>query len=249
MFDKSPTWTRIAGEPNKVIRVHLGYVPDLDDTSADEQRGLRLAIVGAILAHIVLFLVHVPYEPSRPEWIGREQQVFAVRQLQFKQPEAVQQQSLPKPREAVKRIPIPDPTPDDPEPIRLEEMELPVPNLEVTEMGIDDFFIPDGPPRPMPAGGPPVRVGGDVKPPVKIFGGMPRYTEEARQGRVQGVVILEAVIDNEGHVVDVRVLKGLPLGLSDTAVEAALAWRFKPAMRGVEPVSVFYNLTVRFSLQ
>ena len=75
------------------------------------------------------------------------------------------------------------------------------------------------------------------------------YTEEARQGRVQGVVILEAIIDVLGNVEDVKVLKGLPLGLSETAVTAASDWKFRPALRNGDPVPVFYNLTVRFSLQ
>ena len=249
MFEKSPTWRRIAGEPNKVIRIHLGYVPELDTDPDEERRGVRWAILGAVVLHIVLFLVHIPLKASRPEWKGREQKVFQVRQLQLKQRELVPQKALPKPRRAVKRIPIPDPTPDEPEPILLEEMELPVLEFEFPESEIDAFFIPEGPPGLLPGGGNPSRVGGDVAPPVKLSGDRPLYTEEARQGRVQGVVILEAVIDQQGDVLNVRVLKGLDLGLTESAVHAARGWKFKPALRGSEPVAVFYNLTVRSSLQ
>jgi protein TonB len=62
-------------------------------------------------------------------------------------------------------------------------------------------------------------------------------------------VILEAIIDEAGDVDEVTVLKGLPLGLTETAVVAARDWKFKPATRDGAPVPVFYNLTVRFSLQ
>jgi protein TonB len=66
---------------------------------------------------------------------------------------------------------------------------------------------------------------------------------------VQGIVILEAIIDAMGNVTNIKILKGLPMGLSDTAVEAAANWKFKPATRNGVPVPVFFNLTIRFSLQ
>lgn len=67
--------------------------------------------------------------------------------------------------------------------------------------------------------------------------------------RVQGVVILETVIDEHGDVTDVKVLKGLPKGLSEAAVDAVRAWKFKPARKDGMPVAVFYVLTVNFTLK
>jgi protein TonB len=63
------------------------------------------------------------------------------------------------------------------------------------------------------------------------------------------VVLLEAVIDVDGSVVNVRVLKGLPQGLTESAAETAKIWKFEPATRNGQPVAVYLNLTVRFSLQ
>ena len=99
-----------------------------------------------------------------------------------------------------------------------------------------------------PDAGPPYRVGGNVTRPEKVAGDPPQYSEEARMARVQGVVIVEAVIDEEGKVTDAKVLKGLPMGLSEAALEAIQAWEFKPAMLDGKPVAVYYALTVNFTL-
>lgn len=249
MLEDSRTWQRISGEPERGIRIHLGYVPEIEIDEGEERRGMRRAVIGAIALHVVLFLVTFPFEPSASDWQPPERVVFAVKELRFERPEPEPQQALPRPRRAVKRIPIPDPTPDEPEPILPDEPEIEVPLLDIDALGIDDFFIPDGPPSDGPSGGQAMRLGGDILPPVKLSGETPVYTEEARQGRIQGVVILEAVIDVTGDVSEVKILKGLPLGLSETAVAAAEQWKFRPALRNGEPVPVYYNLTVTFSLQ
>src|SRR5918999_2494469 len=74
----------------------------------------------------------------------------------------------------------------------------------------------------------------------------PRYTELARRSGVQGTVIVEAIIDEKGYVTNVRVLRGLPMGLDRAAVDAIQQWRFKPATLNSKPVKVYYTLTVIF---
>ncbi len=95
----------------------------------------------------------------------------------------------------------------------------------------------------------PFQVGGDVSAPLKISAPSPQYTEQARQARIQGVVIVQAIIDCAGFVTDINVLKELPMGLTEAAVEAISQWRFEPARLNGSPVSVYYNLTVNFRLQ
>lgn len=95
----------------------------------------------------------------------------------------------------------------------------------------------------------PMHVGGEVTAPVKIFAPSPQYTPEARAARVQGVVIVQAIINCDGEVTNTNVLKGLPLGLTEAAVEAISRWRFEPARQNGTPVMVFYNLTINFRLQ
>jgi len=95
----------------------------------------------------------------------------------------------------------------------------------------------------------PLRVGGGVSRPEIIDRVQPQYTEVARKARLQGTVIVEAIIDEQGRVQNVKVLKGLPMGLDKAAVEAVQKWRFKPAMFQGKPVKVYYSLTVNFQVQ
>ncbi len=95
----------------------------------------------------------------------------------------------------------------------------------------------------------PLQVGGEVSAPTKISSPPPIYTNEARQARVQGVVIVQATIDCSGVVTNTRVLQGLPAGLTESTVDAISRWRFNPARRDGTPVSVYYNLSVNFRLQ
>ena len=74
-------------------------------------------------------------------------------------------------------------------------------------------------------------------------------SEIARKARIQGVVIVEAIIDKTGNVTNVKILKGLPMGLDQAAADAVKKWKFKPATLNGKPVAVIYNLTVNFRLQ
>jgi TonB family protein len=94
----------------------------------------------------------------------------------------------------------------------------------------------------------PFRVGGDVKAPVVINRVEPIYTAEAFEHRISGIVIVEAVVDRTGHVSDVEVLKPLPFGLDQAAVDAVRKWTFRPGTLNGWPVDVLFNLTINFEL-
>jgi len=208
----------------------------------EDNRRLRWALAWAIIAHVVFFAIKLP-ELVAEAHEEPKQKVYVVQQVRFKPPPPKQQQEIPKTRS--KRVPIPDPTPDEPEPIRLPEEIKPEVELPDTDI---IFGIPEGPP-PIPEPTGPIRVGGDVKAPVKITYPSPQYTEIARKARIQGVVIVEAIIDKEGNVTNVKVLKGLPMGLDQAAVDAVSRWKFEPGTLNGKPVAVVYNLTVNFQLQ
>lgn len=84
--------------------------------------------------------------------------------------------------------------------------------------------------------------------PVKVHGVKPEYPELARQARLQGVVILRTLIDDEGNVVNIEILKELPMGLSEAAVDAVKQWKFEPAKLHGLPVPVNHNVSVNFRL-
>jgi TonB family protein len=76
----------------------------------------------------------------------------------------------------------------------------------------------------------------------------PQYTEAARKGGVEGVVVLESIIDEEGCVTRVKLLKSLDPGLDEFAATAVRHWTFKPAMQHGKPVKVYYSLTINFQV-
>lgn len=106
-----------------------------------------------------------------------------------------------------------------------------------------------GDPEPEAKNDEPIVVGGAVKKPEILVKTQPRYTELARRAKVQGSVMLKAVIDERGIVTDLQVLKPLPMGLDQSAIDAVSKWRFKPATLHGRPVKVYFNLTVNFTLQ
>ena len=92
-------------------------------------------------------------------------------------------------------------------------------------------------------------VEGDVQKPIRLTGPAPVYPEEARKERIQGMVVVKAVIDHEGKVVSTEVVESAREDLDAAAAEAIGAWTFEPATLKGEPVSVYYNLTVNFRLE
>jgi TonB family protein len=92
-----------------------------------------------------------------------------------------------------------------------------------------------------------VRAVGEIKPPKLIREVPPRYPEKARQARVEGIVILEAKIDEQGNVIDTRVLRSIPL-LDQAAIDALMQWKYEPLQIDGKPRKVLFTVTVRFVL-
>jgi protein TonB len=75
----------------------------------------------------------------------------------------------------------------------------------------------------------------------------PEYPALAKQARIQGTVVLRAVIDREGTIQDLQVISGHPL-LVQAAVNAVRLWRYRPYYLNDQPVEVETQVTVNFSL-
>ncbi len=99
-------------------------------------------------------------------------------------------------------------------------------------------------------GGGRFHVGRDgIGDPICVYCPTPQYTEEARKARYQGVVVVEVVILPDGRTSDVRVVRGLGMGLDEKALEMVRTWRFKPMIGpGGRAVPVELDVEVAFRL-
>ena len=209
----------------------------------EPRRPFRIGLAIAIVFHLALFAMVFPELGEEPRRVGRQKVHYIVQQVRFQPPTPQQKREQPKPKEKRRVIPIPDPTPDDPEPLVVAAVDAPE-TEELIDLG-GLIGIPEGPPDGR-AGA--VALAGNIDPPLKIFSPQPLYTEEARRAGIQGVVILEAVVDADGTVRNVKVLKGLPMGLDRSAVDAVMTWRYQPATMQGRPVPVYFTFTISFSL-
>jgi len=85
--------------------------------------------------------------------------------------------------------------------------------------------------------------------PVLLNMPQPRYTEEARKNKIQGTVLVRVLIGNDGQVKRVVVVRPLPDGLDEQAIQAAYQLRFKPAMKSGQPVSFWKPVAIEFNLR
>jgi TonB family protein len=96
--------------------------------------------------------------------------------------------------------------------------------------------------------------GGSIEPmtasvrPKILYQEKAKYTEEARQNKVQGTVTLSVIFTADGRIDSIRVVRGLPDGLTEKAIEAAKRIRFQPAVKNGAPVSVRGQLEFSFNL-
>jgi len=90
---------------------------------------------------------------------------------------------------------------------------------------------------------------GTITEPMRFDGPHPRYPEQARSEGINGAVVMEVVIGEDGSVREVEVVQSNANVLSEAAVEAVEQWTFKPATLEGVPVAVRYILTVNFRLQ
>lgn len=109
-----------------------------------------------------------------------------------------------------------------------------------------DFVAPPPPPPPPPRV--PVPVGGQIGAPQKVRDVSPVYPAIAQSARVEGIVIIQATIDETGRVIDAKVLRSVPL-LDQAALEAVRQWQYTPTRLNGVPVAVIMTVTVRFQLR
>lgn len=97
-------------------------------------------------------------------------------------------------------------------------------------------------------GGGVFKVGGGISAPQPITTPDPEYTEEARNAKTQGTCVLWLIVDDQGNPRDIRVVRGLGMGLDAKAIAAVKQWKFQPAMKDGHPVNVQISVEVGFRL-
>jgi TonB family protein len=89
---------------------------------------------------------------------------------------------------------------------------------------------------------------GEASAPRQTYAPEPPFSEEARQAKYHGTVIVSLVVDPTGAPKDVRIVSPLGMGLDENAVGAVHSWKFQPAMKDGKPVSVQLMVEVDFRL-
>jgi len=102
-----------------------------------------------------------------------------------------------------------------------------------------------GAPKPTP-----IRVGGNIKAPLKLVNVNPVYPASMRAAGRSGVVPLDALIGTDGTVVFARVVSAsVHPDFADAAIEAVRQWKFSPTLLNGKPVEVLMGVTINFSLE
>jgi protein TonB len=210
-----------------------------------EGRILRIALACAILIHALLLLLPVRWgdRPVAGEKIRGGLEVTKA----VIPPPRIDPPAPRESREVPVRVPLPaaDPTVEELEPLpeRSSFADEPVEAVPWEGLPVED--VP--PPRR------PVLVPGTagLTLPERLPGGAePAYPRAAREAGIGGQVIVQAIIDEEGYVEEISVVRAprIDLGFSGAAVEAVSSWRYRPGNMYGRPVAVRLTVVVDFGL-
>ena len=91
-------------------------------------------------------------------------------------------------------------------------------------------------------------IGNGISPPKVIYAPGPEYSKEARSAGYEGIVVLGMVVETDGRLYGIKVLRSLKYGLDEKAIEAVKKWRFQPALKDGKPVAMYISVEVNFRL-
>jgi periplasmic protein TonB len=202
--------------PSSLVERDMREAERVMREGSEERPRIVKALVAATALHVFLLWGRLPGWGAEPMRVDAPQQMMKVQFLRPPPPPSAPPQP-PEPER--KKIARPDATPDEPEPVT----------------------APPAPPPPEPEG--PIRVAAGQGPGL-IKRVEPIYPPIARAARIEGVVVLDAVILKDGSVDRIQVLKSANSILEKSAVDALKQWRFTPGSQ-----DVIMTLTVRFVLR
>jgi TonB family protein len=84
--------------------------------------------------------------------------------------------------------------------------------------------------------------------PVPTHIAQPEYTDDARNSRIEGAVLLQVEVNEKGIPTEAKVIRSLDKGLDRKATEAALKWRFKPVLKNGTPIPSSAKIEINFRI-
>lgn len=212
----------------------------------DERRTMAWAFSVALLVHVIFVFVHLPAAKQLPPPPAAPDPSPPLVDMIL--PPPPRQQPVTERTDFTRRDPIPVPFPPD--------LQVPVGGGDIEGILIAAPEIPvliDALSPPPASPGPVTPDGRTVSFPLLIPDSKvsPDYPELARTTRLQGRVILQAVILRDGTVDEVTVLQCTRpgVGFEEAAIEAIRRWRYEPGLQNGVPVDVYFTIVVEFSLQ
>ncbi len=192
-----------------------------------QRRLITRALVVALALHATVLVARMPDWGPDPVRVDAPQE--RAMKVQFLKPPPAPPKAPEQPPEPEKKkIPKPDPTPDEPEPVK-----------------------PAPPPPPEPAAATPAPA--QQTGPIRVSPGQgpglikkvePRYPPLAQSARIEGTVVVDAVILKDGSVSDVTILRSSSKLFDEACIDAVRQWRFTPS-----PQDVVLTVTVNFTLR
>ena len=186
-----------------------------------QRRLITRALVAALLLHATVLVARMPDWGPDPVRVDGPREV--AMKVQFLKPPAPPKAAEKPPEPEKKKVPRPDPTPDKPEPVKEASPPPAPPSTAVQQAG-------------------PVRVSAGQGPGL-IKKVEPRYPPFAQTARIQGTVVVDAVIRADGSVSDVTVLRSTHKIFDQACIDAVRQWRFTPGSQ-----DVVLTVTVNFIL-
>ena len=216
---------------------------------------VHATLVGAVLVGTLLFITApVPESPMMMAFVAPLPPPLPPAPPE-RPPEKAER---PKPSSAPADVaPIAPPSEIEPEPAVEDEEEVggveggvPGGIMGGVVGGVIAEIPPPPPPPPPPPAAPraPVRVGGQIKEPTLIHRVDPEYPLLAQASQIEGVVILEAIVDREGRIESLKVLRSAPV-FDKAALAAVRQWRYSPVILNGRPERFILTVVVSFNLE
>jgi len=200
------------------------------------------ALVLAVAAHVVLLL---PRSKRIPEPPKSTPSAPTITDIELPPPPVRPPRTNPT-RSGTRLIPVEDPELDSVDPVSEPPAAFAAAELDsATIQPLIEQAVP-------PPSGPRIPGSGGVTNPLLIADSQvrPEYPEPPRQARLEGTVILEAIIRTDGTVGEIRVLRCTQpyVGFEEAAIDAVRQWLYEPATQNGRPVDVYFTVVVEFRL-